>query len=183
MLKLACVNCGAPLEIGPQLDVFACGFCGSQQQVQRSGGVVALKRVETAIKAVQRGTDRTAAELAMPRLQSELATLQQQRHAVIEAAKERVASAKRGRKKLTWIVFLVVFFVTPSLVTQFNGAVAGVLGIAWLIGCVALPMFVYRKVKLPVDDTAARVAPIEERIQRVQAHLAANAAILDELPT
>lgn len=183
MLKLACVNCGAPLEIGPDLDVFACGFCGSQQQVQRKGGVVALKRVEAAIKAVQRGTDRTAAELAMPRLRAELAGLQQQRQAAATAAAERVASAKRGRKKLTWIAFLAVFFLTPSLFARTNGALAAVMGIAWLVGSVAVPIFVYRKVKLPVDDTATVVAPIDERIQRVQAHMAANAAILDELPT
>jgi cysteine sulfinate desulfinase/cysteine desulfurase-like protein len=57
------------------MDVFACAFCGSQQRVERKGGTVALHKIKGAIKAVQRGTDRTAAELALPRLEKELAEI------------------------------------------------------------------------------------------------------------
>lgn len=42
---------------------------------QRRGGTVALKGVEGAIRRVQVGTDKTAAELAMPRLHAELQQL------------------------------------------------------------------------------------------------------------
>ena len=40
--------------------------------VQRRGGAVSLKTVESAIRRVQMGTDKTAAELALPRLQAEI---------------------------------------------------------------------------------------------------------------
>ncbi len=71
-ITLNCPNCGGRLEIYDEIDRFACSFCGSEMLVQRRGGTVALKRVETAIRKVQVGTDKTAAELAMPRLRAEL---------------------------------------------------------------------------------------------------------------
>jgi len=71
-ITLSCPNCGGTLEIYDDIDRFACSFCGSETLIQRRGGTVALKKVETAIRRVQVGTDRTAAELAMPRLHVEL---------------------------------------------------------------------------------------------------------------
>jgi len=43
--------------------------------VQRRGGTISLKRVEEAIKKLQIGTDRTAAELAIPRYEKDLKDL------------------------------------------------------------------------------------------------------------
>lgn len=71
MINLKCINCGAALEITPDMDVFACGYCGASQMVERRGGTVALKRVTDAISRVQVGTDKTAAELALNRLSGE----------------------------------------------------------------------------------------------------------------
>ena len=51
MIKLACVNCGAPLEVGADMDTFACAYRGTTQMVERKGGTIALRRVEAAIKA------------------------------------------------------------------------------------------------------------------------------------
>src|SRR3954470_2138593 len=97
LLKLNCAGCGAPLEIGTDLDTFACSYCGTQQRVQRSGGIVALRKVEGAIKAVQRGTDRTAAELALKRLAGELVEAEETRLKAIamETAKIEAKSSHR----------------------------------------------------------------------------------------
>jgi DNA-directed RNA polymerase subunit RPC12/RpoP len=73
ILTLKCPDCGASLEISPDMDSFACGYCGSQQIVQRRGGTVSLKLVTDAIAKVQAGTDRTASELALQRLEKEIA--------------------------------------------------------------------------------------------------------------
>jgi DNA-directed RNA polymerase subunit RPC12/RpoP len=101
MIKMGCANCGAPLEITPDMDVFACSYCGSQQRVERKGGTVALRRVEAAIEAVQRGTDRMAAELALARLQRDLARLE------AGGRKDQRATAKAGG--------YVLFFFLASL--------------------------------------------------------------------
>lgn len=185
MLKLACVNCGAPLEIGPDLDAFACGYCGSHQRVERKGGIVALRKVETAIKAVQRGTDRTAAELALPRLRAELADLEATRKAALAASKERRASAIRGRRQLTLVVFSVVLIVGPIVTAAAAGSsatAATVLSLLWLVGLVAAPLFVYRKTMLPPDDSPAVAVRFDDKIGQIKVHIEANRKILDQLP-
>ena len=78
ILTLKCPSCGAALEIAPDMERFACGYCGTEQIVQRRGGTVALKAITAAITQIQIGTDRTAAELAIQRLSRELATLAEQ---------------------------------------------------------------------------------------------------------
>jgi DNA-directed RNA polymerase subunit RPC12/RpoP len=79
LLTLKCPNCSASLEIFPDMDSFACGYCGSQQMVQRRGGTILLKLVTDAIEKVQHGTDRTASELAIQRLTKEIGVIVTQR--------------------------------------------------------------------------------------------------------
>lgn len=78
-LSLKCPSCGAALEITSEMDRFACGFCGTEQIVQRQGGTVALRLLGDAISRVQLGTDRTAAELTLRRLREDMAALEQER--------------------------------------------------------------------------------------------------------
>ena len=79
IISLKCPNCGAGISVTPELDVFACGYCGAQQMVQRGSGTVSLKLLGEAIARVQYGTDRTAAELAIRRLREELASVEFER--------------------------------------------------------------------------------------------------------
>jgi hypothetical protein len=75
-INLGCANCGAKLDVYDDMERFACGYCGTEMAVQRRGGTVALKAVTDAIKQVQVGTDKTAAELALARLRQDLAALE-----------------------------------------------------------------------------------------------------------
>lgn len=74
-ITLQCPNCGARLEIAGDMEHFACGYCGSEVVVQRRGGTVGLKLVKDAIERVQRGTDRSASELTLVRLEREINAL------------------------------------------------------------------------------------------------------------
>ena len=60
--------------------------------VQRRGGTVSLKAVTDAISKVQTGTDKTAAELALTRLDLERTRLNED----IKALKSEIDSAKAG---------------------------------------------------------------------------------------
>jgi len=71
-LSLKCQNCGAPLNIAQQMERITCGYCGSEQIIQRSGAEVSLKIVGDAIAKVQFGVDKSASELAIKRLQAKL---------------------------------------------------------------------------------------------------------------
>jgi hypothetical protein len=75
-ITLKCQSCGGKLDVYEDMERFACAYCGTEMIVQRRGGTVALKLVQEAIKKVQVGTDKTAAELALVRLNDELKTLQ-----------------------------------------------------------------------------------------------------------
>lgn len=182
MLKLGCVNCGAPLEISGDMDVFACGYCGTQQKVQRRGGTVSLRRMEAAIHAIQRGTDRTAAELAMPRLTSELEKLVEARAFVLSSAQAEYERARRGRWKLAFIAFLVVFFGAPALIGQAHAALMVPLTLVWVVASGLVPRYVYRKVKMPPKPGPEMVKSIDAEMAKVQAHIDANRRILDQLP-
>ena len=70
-ITLACPSCGAKLEITNDLGRFACSHCGQEHMVRRGGGIVSLSPVVGAIHQVQKGVDRTAAELALQRLPRE----------------------------------------------------------------------------------------------------------------
>ena len=79
MVSLRCAGCGANLEVDPDVDHFTCGYCRTPQEVVRRGGMVILRKLGDAIARVQRGTDKTAAELAIPRLEREIEEVETRR--------------------------------------------------------------------------------------------------------
>lgn len=83
-ITLACPSCGGKLEITPDMERFACKFCGSEHLVRRSGGAVSLapvveglKRVESKFDQVLSGSDRIAAEQTIQRLKGEIHALEE----------------------------------------------------------------------------------------------------------
>jgi predicted RNA-binding Zn-ribbon protein involved in translation (DUF1610 family) len=82
-VSLACPHCGGKLEITSDIDRFACMYCGSEQIVNRRGGIISLSLITDAISKVSIGTDKTAAELALVRLQKEYDNLQIQREDLV----------------------------------------------------------------------------------------------------
>lgn len=183
LIELSCVNCSAPLQIGDDLESFACSYCGTTQVVQRSGGVVVLRKVQAAIHAVQRGTDRTAAELAIPRLNKELAEVQAVRANSVKLAKEKMTSARKGRSNLTALVAgaLLILWVwgMASLPANINGWVLKAIGWGGLAAIVAVSTFVFQTIKLPKDSTPDVLARYDALIAKIEAQIAANRAILD----
>lgn len=78
-ISLSCPNCGGKLEITPDMERFSCKYCGNEQLVRRTGGLVSLapvveglKRVETKFDQVLIGSDRAAAEQTILRLKGEI---------------------------------------------------------------------------------------------------------------
>jgi hypothetical protein len=71
LISLKCKNCGADVHVSQGTDHFFCTYCRSEHRVEYSKG---HQLVATA-QAIQQGTDRTAAELALPRLEKELQEL------------------------------------------------------------------------------------------------------------
>lgn len=97
VIKLSCVGCGSNLDISQDMNKLACGHCGTQQIVERSGGAIHLRGVAEALSKVQVGTDRTAAELAISRISKELEEGQYQR-----AENENYWMSIRNQKLYDW---------------------------------------------------------------------------------
>jgi ribosomal protein S27AE len=74
-LSLTCPTCGGKLQITNNIERFACGYCGNEHLVRRSGGIVTIEPVIEGLKKIQEGTDKTASELAIRRLQEEISNL------------------------------------------------------------------------------------------------------------
>ena len=79
LIRLSCPTCGAKLEITRDMDRFACANCGNEFIVRRSGGIVSLSPVVEGLTRIQTGVDKTASELAILRLEKEIATLKTQK--------------------------------------------------------------------------------------------------------
>ena len=112
VIKLSCVSCGSTLDISQSMNRLACGHCGTQQIVERSGGAIHLRGVAEALSKVQVGTDKTAAELAINRISRELEAAHYQR-----AEKEHYWLSLRTQKLYEWNAFLAERKKTVNTIT------------------------------------------------------------------
>ncbi|MTW10574.1 hypothetical protein GM658_08145 [Pseudoduganella eburnea] len=160
ILSLKCVNCGAGLEVKPDICDFSCGYCGVQQHVERGGGIVSLRRVEEALDDVKLGTNRTASELAIARLHADIAAIYAQRDSALSAL--RAADHKNN----VFIGWGFIFLVALSM---------GILG-PWGIPVILLGAFfgsrfiksVAKEVKAVKANAEAKSAPLKAQIVRHQ---------------
>jgi ribosomal protein S27E len=71
-ITLTCPSCGGKLQITYNVERFACANCGNEHLVKRQGGAIFLTPVVETLQHIQVGTDKTASELAISRLKSEI---------------------------------------------------------------------------------------------------------------
>lgn len=124
--SLTCPSCGGKLQVSKDLDRFACGYCGNELIVRRSGGVVSIAPVIDSLKEVKVGVDKTASELAIVRLKNEIQNLAQQRDEILEKY-----PSKTKMNILVPFTFLVGLAAIVSSAIEI-GAVILVLGIVLL---------------------------------------------------
>ena len=121
-VSLKCPNCGAGIEIGPTVDTFACGHCGASVQVERGGNIIALKLLQEAMTAIQRGTDRTAAELAIQRIGAEIAALKREQDGFRDArnliARKWAAACGPINRVGSLLAIAVAIVIAPLLIIK-----------------------------------------------------------------
>ena len=159
-INLNCANCGAKVDVYDDLDRFACGYCGTESMVQRRG-TVALKAVTEAVKKVQIGTDKTAAELALVRLEKELRAL--------KAEEQRFLSkldTKTGQLTL-FVAVVAVFGIVPA---HSMGGGAGVVFGTLVITCglAGIWSIVNRNPPKEVTDVQAKLRHIQQRMAELR---------------
>lgn len=75
-VKMTCPNCSGKLQIGANIQQFACSFCGQEYTVNRGGGIVSVEPIVEGLNRIHRGVDQTASELAIQRLEREIGVLE-----------------------------------------------------------------------------------------------------------
>ncbi|MCX6055878.1 MAG: zinc ribbon domain-containing protein [Chloroflexi bacterium] len=74
-VTLTCPSCGAKLQIGNELERFACAHCGNEHMVKREGGLISIIPILEHLQKVELSVDKTASELAIQRIKEEGAKL------------------------------------------------------------------------------------------------------------
>ncbi len=119
-VTLTCPSCGGKLQITNDLDRFACGFCGTEHIVKRTGGVVALSPVVEGLRQVRVGVDKTASELAIARLKQEIAGLNYE-YAHVEESQSVIVKQIRQLNNGVSFFFLFLFIVLLVIIAAFTG--------------------------------------------------------------
>jgi DNA-directed RNA polymerase subunit RPC12/RpoP len=133
VIAMKCPNCGGKLDIYPEMSSFSCGYCGSSIQTQRRGGTVSLALEDVAM-AIQKGTDKTAAELALRRLPGELSQKRdelEERNTKLQDAKDKNLSLEKetkqwnlfvlNHKKYTPIIVTTILVIASGVIASFIG--------------------------------------------------------------
>ncbi len=168
-ITLSCPSCGGKLEITSDIERFACAHCGMEHLVKRTSSLVSLSPVVAEIKKVTESIGRTASELAIVRLEKEIATLNNRIKTLRE--KHQLASSTAEIKfnygewglfgLLYGIGFLVFSLAGIKLLTIGIGA-AGVPLVLIGFGLVVLSNVHYEKFKK---------ASLDKKVRRMQADL------------
>lgn len=155
IVKLQCPSCAGKLEVAAGMDQFACAHCGIEVLVRRSGGTISLSPVVDGLKRIERGVDRTASELAIKRLEGELASLQAHLVARLDAKKYSTFLFSAG----CFVTAVGVFFLFIKVVVGMIPIMVG--------GILAATGWLGRKAKTgPVRELQAAVEQCEADLQR-----------------
>ena len=177
-LTLKCPGCGAALEVTPDMDRFACGYCGTEQIVQRRGGTVSPKLITDAISRVQTGTDRTAAELALVRLQQELAAIDTKLVQPLASLPPQPVPVTSNYAPIYAVISFFGLFVGLWFYAAESYKSLAALIVVWL--ALGIPWLIYasRVLGAAQKHMQAHVAALKADRERIVAQIGANKSIV-----
>jgi ribosomal protein S27E len=170
-INLNCANCGAKLDVYNDMEQFACGHCGTEMIAQRRGGTVVLKAVIEAIKKVQIGTDKTAAELALVRLNQESVRLDEEVKTLTVKAPGIKATSKCVKCRAAFVAAVVGVFSWLLAISRSDPDSIGfgqfVFGVLVAVATFLLVITLYK-----AEPVSAELALGEKQILEKQAEIA-----------
>ena len=115
VITLTCPSCGGRLQITPDINRFVCAHCGNEHVVRRSGGIVSVQPIVEGLHSIQKGTDKTASELAIRRIQEELSSLAWTRQKINEQIAVLQANVQASHKKRILTVLTGIFALAATV--------------------------------------------------------------------
>jgi hypothetical protein len=206
-VTLSCPTCGGKLKITPDIDRFACGNCGNEHLVVRSEGVVALKPLQESLTGLARAADRTASEMAIRRIQGEIAALQASKGPVrdkLTPLKEIEAAHKKRKDEANFVwqgpLWMAGCYLAYRLILYLEGAVEwvrliaplfcpwlywiaqgglvlGILACLWDVIFGRRPKMSTTEVENAIRAVEAELASMDETIRQREEELARHRAV------
>ena len=93
---MTCKTCRGKLQITPEIDEFACIYCGTEFRVIRKGELISISPLVDETVKVSTSTDETASELTINRLKEEIKDLKNE----ISDEKQKLNAWKENKYEL-----------------------------------------------------------------------------------
>lgn len=163
-ISLTCPTCGGDLQITKDIERFACAHCGKEHIVKRGGGIVALAPV---LENVSKGVDSTASELALVRLEKELADIKPKyKKAKEEADKYHEEAQRRIPVVIIMIITLLggalIFILTDLTLLAMTIFVVGIVLIGYTYHLYS------KEFKASMDAALEEVKNLKEKQEKLQ---------------
>jgi hypothetical protein len=173
-ITLSCPNCGGRLQITPDVERFACQFCGYEHIVRRSGGIVSLEPVmkmmgqlNNTIGYVGAGmnrlgfnTEKQAAEVTIKRLKEEIAELQ-----------TSLANFRQGSDNVLVFGGIFLSIAGAAILCGFMGLYN--IGIGFLVAAICVPIGIII-MSSSKNSGAKQKAALQQQITEKEAELQRN---------
>ena len=170
-ITLACPSCAGSLKITSDADRFACKYCGREHLVRRQNGILTVTPVLEKLDRIVSGVDRSASELAIPRLKRECRAIERR----IADAWDYIDSWKdfEGQKSsgaiTTGVTIGAIGLVLSLCGAAFHWTVT-VVGVVFTIGLCALAVFLSRpdkgRIEEKVRKARMRIEDLEDSLPR-----------------
>ncbi len=176
-ISLKCSNCGANLDIRPEVKNLGCGYCGASLTVQREGGSVYLTQIAEGISAVRTGTDKTAAELSMQRLEREADAINQTYVGLLtEANRRKSSSASIAMAAVIIGCVITICNFSDKLTTYSGGSLLMIFG-----AILGIPVVLWFLNSSDVDRKLAESSkPLKAEYDRIQTEIGKKREIANQ---
>jgi DNA-directed RNA polymerase subunit RPC12/RpoP len=173
-VTLSCPSCGGKLQITQDVERFACGYCGQEYIVKRSGGIVSLSPILDALNKVEVGVDKTASELAIVRVKNEIAEFHRQRAALLQLHPRPSTASPLFAVILIFGCIFSSFSLWEIFSSQSgvqSGSIIGVTFGAALVAFGAVPLLTKTDTKNWDKTTGAQIKLLDEQLATKDAEL------------
>jgi predicted RNA-binding Zn-ribbon protein involved in translation (DUF1610 family) len=185
-ITLACPSCGGSLNITPDIERFACAFCGKSHLVRRQGGIISISPIVERLDRIASSSDQQAAELAINRLEQAARRLRDQ----ISKLEKKVVKCEVQLGQLTLVTIIlsvvvfgagavVLMYVLPSLKysTVIGFVVAAVVG----AGVFMYVVVTYRRQqKVEIARLSDEIRPLRQKLSQCNTELCQHYATVGD---
>lgn len=181
--SLTCPNCTAPLELLGEAKNLKCGYCGSPQVLERSGEAEPVDEIDATHEAIRRDSARRSAEIEIDLLMGERDEVLEKKKEAIAAHAEKLASGRTGRRNAALTALVVMFFIGGAMAqaTEGHPTMSTLLSFVWLVALVGVPIYVYRKTKVPDTGASEDIQWCDRKLAHIDRRLTEYRAMADKL--